>query len=223
MQTYWINPGPGGSKRTNTLVTRSSGDAEVDTKSEISSGDNHSHDDARFAKDMRLIEWTVDLLFAQLQKIVATRSAHGTWPRAQRINSIGSMGRAERRSSRNQAVSLLEEELAASKGGGGILEEFSEVIEMPRFDTKTARKLSLNDDMHIEMVVKEQLKEYVTRIASMYRDVPFHNFEVSAMECGCSWRYLESRWRFLMCVVALARLVSPLCLSLKCSTLLTLQ
>lgn len=130
-------------------------------------------DDTRFSKDMRLIDWTVDLLFVQLQKLVSARHASGIRPREQRINSMGSTGG---RASRSAA--LLEEELAVSKGGGAILEEVSEVIEMPRFDTKAARKLSLNDDMHVEITVKDQLKEYVTRIASMHRDVPFHNFEV---------------------------------------------
>lgn len=142
-------------------------------------------DDTRFTKDMRLIDWTVDLLFTQLQKLVTARNTHGSWPRTQRKNSMGSERRSERRGSRNQSsTGLLEEELAASKGGGAILEEFSDVIEMPRFDPKTSRKMSLNDEnlVYVDIIVKNQLKEYVTRIASMYRDVPFHNFEVSTLK-----------------------------------------
>lgn len=167
LQTYWINPG---SKR---VASRKEDHDE--TRSEISSGDSAKIvEEAPFVKDLRLIEWTVDLLFAQLQKLVSARGAFGIRPRMQRMgslnNSISRIGRSSQ--------SLMEDEMAIGKGGGSILDEYTDIIEMPRYDAKSARKLSLNDDFQVELNVKEQLREYVTRIASMYRGSnAFHNFE----------------------------------------------
>ena len=169
LQTYWINPG------SKSGASRKNVDQE-ETRSEISSGDSSKiGQESAFAKDMRLIEWNVDLLFTQVQKLVAARGVSGARPRVQRVSSMNSSISRLTRSGQSQ---LLEEETALSKGGGKILEEFSDIIDMPKYDAKSARKLSLNDDMQVEFIVKEQLREYVTRIASMYRDVPFHNFEV---------------------------------------------
>lgn len=160
LQTYWINPNP---KRG---ASRKDYEQE-ETKSEMSSGNsNQVGEETAFAKDMRLIEWNVDLLFAQLQKLVAARGASGTRQRVQRVNSMNS---SISRLTRGGQAQLLEEEAAFSRGGGKILEEFSEIIDMPKYDAKAARKLSLNDDMQVDFLVKEQLREYVTRIASMYR------------------------------------------------------
>jgi hypothetical protein len=83
--------------------------------------------------------------------------------------------------------SLNEDEMALAKGSGRILEEFSEIIDMPKFDARSCRKLSLNDDVQVDLAVKDQLREYVTRIASMYRDVSFHNFEVSPISAFLSF------------------------------------
>jgi hypothetical protein len=54
----------------------------------------------------------------------------------------------------------------------------TEVISLPKFDPKRAIKrfeLFTPDDLDEE--VKSQMKMYVAEIASMYNDVPFHNFE----------------------------------------------
>ena len=174
MQTYWINPG--------SRLTASRRDVSQDeTRSEISSGDSTKvGDDSAFAKDMRLIEFTVDQLLTQLQKIVAARGSSSSRRQSQ-----------QRKSSLNSSLSLLsrgaqsgivEDEIALSKGGGKILEEYSDVIEMPKYYAKSARRLSLSDENQVDITstVKEQLREYVTRIAAMYRDVQFHNFEVSS-------------------------------------------
>lgn len=169
LQTYWINPG---SKRVTSRMDLN----DEEMKSEISSGDSAKVTEVvPFIKDMRLIEWTVDLLFSQLQKLVTSRGASGTRPRTQRMSSLNnSISRISRGSQ-----ALLEEEAAIGKRGGSILDEYSVIIDLPKYDARSARKLSLNDDMQVALSVREQLREYVTRIASMYRDVPFHNFEVS--------------------------------------------
>jgi hypothetical protein len=172
MQTYWINPGI---KRT-TATSRSNPEAD-DLKSEISSGSSPCEEELSFGKNLRLIEWNLELLFAQLKKIVQARQVSGSArPRTQRVNNMSSLG--PRLSRHPSASSLGEDEAAGTKGRGGILEEFSEIIDMPKFDSKAARKASLNDDMQVDMVVRDQLREYIIRISSMYRDVPFHNFEV---------------------------------------------
>ena len=37
--------------------------------------------------------------------------------------------------------------------------------------------IDLDKEVDISPAVRVQLREYVTTIANMYRDVPFHNFE----------------------------------------------
>ena len=55
-------------------------------------------------------------------------------------------------------------------------EEVVEIVELPRFDRRAAkRQLENVDDVELSTVVVEQLKEYITEVAKMYNDNPFHN------------------------------------------------
>jgi 3'5'-cyclic nucleotide phosphodiesterase len=101
-----------------------------------------------------------------LRKVIASRDPAGGRPRLARGGSKASVFTldAEARS------------LGVSRGGS-VLDEVTEVIEMPRFDMRQARRIAESDHAELDSVVKGQLREYVMRISSMYRDLDFHDFE----------------------------------------------
>lgn len=107
-------------------------------------------------KRMRLIEWNVAILSKTLKQIVARRRAEGRDGKAELLTRDG-------------------EHRAA---GRTVLEEVSETITLPKFDAATAKEMR-GDSSTIELgdKVVAQLRGYVEKIADMYRDNPFHNFE----------------------------------------------
>jgi hypothetical protein len=60
-----------------------------------------------------------------------------------------------------------------------VVEEVAEAIEMPRFDPKQARQIAERDRCAVQLdsAVTSQLREYVMRISSMYRDLDYHDFQ----------------------------------------------
>jgi class 3 adenylate cyclase len=69
-------------------------------------------------------------------------------------------------------VAPLEEEINATSDET-VLEEVKEIIHLPTFSGHTANP----EDVELDSVVLDQLEDYVSAVASMYRDNPFHNFE----------------------------------------------
>ena len=56
-----------------------------------------------------------------------------------------------------------------------LLDQVQEVIKLPTFDPSGVDKGTFRAEL--SPLVKSQLHDYVARIAAMYQDVPFHNFE----------------------------------------------
>jgi len=78
-----------------------------------------------------------------------------------------------------QAIDRLTKwETPSNEVSGLIIDEVVEVIELPNYEASRNQNMpSSRLTMHLPPVVRLQLKEFVTCIAGMYRDVPFHNFE----------------------------------------------
>jgi hypothetical protein len=100
----------------------------------------------------RLVEWNVDVLIG-LRKQIAARSGPPPKPHAEYM--------AE----------------SSSKMGETVLDEVREIIALPKFDAETAEKQDDVDSIEIDEKVVSQLSNYVSSIAAMYQDNPFHNFE----------------------------------------------
>lgn len=104
------------------------------------------------SKQFRLIDWNVEILGRLLKHVIARRKAAGVEPS-------------------NREVTL------ERPDGQMVLDEVREIITLPKFDPSVVikqedpEKIELNDD------VKEQLYSYVSMLASMYRQNPFHNYE----------------------------------------------
>ena len=183
MQTYWIDP----SKRRTDSARNSTKECLNESflvsefgESEVMIGENLPDLDLtlglKAAESVRLVEWNVEVLYQLLQQIANTRQA--AHPR-----STGSGGHRPRLSRGGSFLNIMsgvatcDDEMDILDSGRTVLEECAEVIETPRFDNKAARRLTDTDNGQLGSNVRAQLREYVMRIASMYRNVPFHNFE----------------------------------------------
>ena len=108
-------------------------------------------------KTQRLVDWNTELLMQLLKQVVARRFAVS--------------GR------RTQPDALWE--MAQKVGEGHMpVEEVLEIIQMPDFDERAIRQVD-PDTVILSPEVTAQCRTYVSMLAAMYRDNPFHNFEVS--------------------------------------------
>jgi hypothetical protein len=105
----------------------------------------------------RLVHWNSDLLLDLLQRVVARRVA------------------LQNADVATVAASPSQLTTAALTIGHGtmVVNEVAEVIDMPEFVCTT----SVEDAATLSDTVVDQLRQFVSQIASMYNDNPFHNFE----------------------------------------------
>jgi 3'5'-cyclic nucleotide phosphodiesterase len=113
-------------------------------------------------KESRLIDWNVAVLMNFLEKVVGHRIINLN------RNSITHGMSVSENGSTNE---FLPNEVSS----GLIIDEVAEVISLPRFNSSHTMIPSSSRILPSE--IRGQMKEFVTAIASMYRQVPFHNFE----------------------------------------------
>jgi Adenylate and Guanylate cyclase catalytic domain len=116
---------------------------------------------AKNQKIQRMIDWNCDILMQLLRLVVAKREALGE----ESMRLVG-----------DSNLDNLESDIGHV---GSAVTEIHEMIELPGYDSAAYQidpeSVIINDD------VAAQLHSYVTVIASMYRDNPFHNFEVKLL------------------------------------------
>jgi class 3 adenylate cyclase len=118
--------------------------------------------------DKHLIEWNVDLFKRMLRQILAHRLAEG-------IETKESM--------LSMATTI--------KDGSTVRDELLKIIDFPLFD-KQASKLKVDPDtIELSKAVQDQLRDYVSFIASMYRDNPFHNFKHASNVSMAANKYMQ--------------------------------
>ncbi|CAB9499168.1 Receptor-type guanylate cyclase gcy [Seminavis robusta] len=152
LQTYWLARGG----RAASLLA-SSGAADLSSQGlGTSSGDSEESDLADVLgldSQQRWIEWNLELFKDQLKQIVARRESTV-------------------RSSSELFSGSDDLDIEADMP----LEEVKEIIELPGFDKKAAKRQLENKEVTLSPLVVEQLRELITRIANEYNDNPFHNF-----------------------------------------------
>ncbi len=119
---------------------------------------------ARSEREQRLIDWITKVLLRHLKKVLAQRAA-------QDAMSSSSEQMTHRGPTGNYTG---EDEILLARSD--VFNEVAEIISLPRFDTRMRGKLDA-ERVDLPSMVQAQLREYVTRIASLYHDNPFHNFE----------------------------------------------
>jgi hypothetical protein len=105
-------------------------------------------------RTLRLVDWIVECLATLLRKVVARRIA---------VELIAKQSRPEI--------------MPGMVDGKTFLEEVKEIVVLPEFDSKAHRQERDSESIVLPQAAVEQLREYVARIATMYRNNPFHNFE----------------------------------------------
>lgn len=103
----------------------------------------------------RLIEWNAQQLINLLKKIVAFRLKH------EPKQSVGT-------ESAPSHFSLSDNKT--------YLEEVAEVIQLPKSDGVDAEEIDVSQ-VFLERVVEDEVRMLVSRVAAMYNNNPFHNFE----------------------------------------------
>jgi class 3 adenylate cyclase len=147
MQTYWVAVG----------IAKISSDRDMSTAGSEDEQGNQSSDQqgdqaiiaAVCAKTARLVKWNVDVLANLLKQVHAQRDDTNVTPL----------------DAQSEVTHLSQQT---------VLEELKEIIHLPTFSKQTAKK---RDNVELNPVVLDQLENYVSTVASMYRDNPFHNFE----------------------------------------------
>ena len=136
---------------------QSSVKSEKRSKSDVHKQSGLSVMDASTARKVeRLVAWNTELLLQLLKHMVARRSA--VTPRKMMPAALTAM-----------AQNIAPE-------GGMVVDEVIEIIQLPDFDERLAsRKIDANTVV-LDQEVVAQTRRFVSLIASMYRDNPFHNF-----------------------------------------------
>ena len=107
------------------------------------------------SKMERLIDWNIDVLLRLLKQVVARRESCGL--------------------AKATVPAFVEE--SPDNNVGSVLDEVKEIISLPRFDPEVVKNERPAESIELSPTVQQELKNYVSSLASMYQDNPFHNFE----------------------------------------------
>eukprot|EP00980_Cylindrotheca_fusiformis_P009471 scaffold2070_cov105-Cylindrotheca_fusiformis.AAC.2 len=155
MQTYWVR------KTTKSIKSKDADlQPEMDTLTETAEteGSSEMTEEGSGIEGMnrteRLVEWNVEVLTSLLEQIVASR--------ADAVGQIHTLSDAEKKIGIN---------------GATVLEEFTPVIPLKRFDAEELERRQTTSNVDIGEEAKYQLRRYISTISGMYLDNAFHNFE----------------------------------------------
>lgn len=115
-------------------------------------------------KEDRLIDWNVEVLMHFLEKVVHHRLM------TEKYNI-----RFGKFSSKEVPLGVKPRGWQEAEVGGLIIDEVTEVITLPKFNSRYSSPPANSRILPNE--IRSQVKEFVAAIASLYREVPFHNFE----------------------------------------------
>eukprot|EP00980_Cylindrotheca_fusiformis_P001737 scaffold403_cov113-Cylindrotheca_fusiformis.AAC.1 len=159
MRTYWLNTkaakGPKPARFSNEMSAVSETLSNSSDSSSIRDTIENDVDGIEATtKRERLVEYNVEVLTSLLQQIIASR------------------GDAVARN--HKFISRVEATIGT---GDTVLEEFVPIIPLKRFNAGDLSKRHEASSIDIGHEAKTQLRNYLTKVASMYPDNPFHNFE----------------------------------------------
>jgi len=164
LQTYWLEVRHEGSAS----VTSGSSNSDLGERNDLNMPQpaaqiKSSAPTARplDAKAKRLVDWNCDQMVRLLKYVVARRKAQG---------HCADATVATEESNGLHSTNL-------RKNVGTVLEEVREIIMLPKFDPRVYRNHDDPGSVELDDDVLQQLHDYVSTIATLYRDNPFHNFE----------------------------------------------
>ena len=187
METYFANP--------KVASSRSDGNSsDAESTSEVQKGfpsvNNETHEPSFKKVNQRLVDWMTDLLLDHTKKVVCSRKYS------------------------NLKASTIAPAYHVPEGMT-CMDEVKDVITMPTYNTRLAEINEKYRATKISQEVTENLRAYVYRIASGYRDNPFHSFE-HACHVTMSVSKCEFHAMGIWCGFSLNCIVIVLTLSLFC-------
>lgn len=125
-------------------------------------------------KTSRLIDWNTDILKRLLKQIIASRTGTVLEPKQKSV--LRARGNSHSmHSGDDNSSDAADEEWILAPTFKKPFEEVKEIIELPQINKMQS---SMNDNtVTISTEVGDQLRNYVSRIAEMYKRNAFHNFE----------------------------------------------
>ena len=108
-------------------------------------------------KLQRLVDWNTDILLRLLRNVVTQRQLEGANPDAPK--------------------QLASAEKSIQKPGSKVFDEIADIIALPAYDSSAAERKQESEPAEIDQTVINQLHEYVSCIADLYRDNSFHSFD----------------------------------------------
>ncbi|CAB9527346.1 Receptor-type guanylate cyclase gcy [Seminavis robusta] len=167
MQTYWLEVKMQSSGSATSKSTESS-DHEMENMDAsqkcMAIKENLSRENAPVIRQKlspkahRLVKWNVEIISRLLKQVVSRR------------NELTKL-------QKRRAPSMDFRVETSREDGTTVIDEVKEIIELPEFDAKAARDQQDPQTIQLDPKVESQLLDYISLIASMYREVPFHNFE----------------------------------------------
>eukprot|EP00980_Cylindrotheca_fusiformis_P014634 scaffold3974_cov140-Cylindrotheca_fusiformis.AAC.6 len=160
MQTYWLRKTKAPKLKESDVQGDMNTVAETDDMYEESDSEEETglafdfDTDQGMTKIERLVEWNAEVLGSLLQQVIASRGGV--------VNDIDTLSRAENNIGRD---------------GGTVLDEFTPIIPLKRFGVGDLRERRRPSSIGIGVEAKSQLRSYLSEIAGMYRENPFHSFE----------------------------------------------
>jgi len=157
MQTYWLDVKGDNGRSKSSDNSESTASPEMSRVTQARNSSDGEDTKRMSEKQLRLVDWNVDIMKRLLREIVARRDACELTP-----DSVS-------------RIRLLEHTKLGKESG--VLDEVEEIITLPKFNAKAAENQKDPDSFDLSEEVSKQLHEYVQTIAAMYRHNPFHNFE----------------------------------------------
>jgi hypothetical protein len=152
LTTFWINTKETHESKSGSVL----GDDGVEHVDEDGATKAIKTEGFRLAsKNERLAGWITDLLIILLKQLVSSRAT------------------TDISEEEMQAVARLEQAIGGDERT--VLEETPSYVPLPKFDDEFVAQPI--EDVSLDPIVIEQLKQYVLTVASMYKENPFHNFE----------------------------------------------
>lgn len=116
----------------------------------------------------RLIDWNVEVLLSLVKRVVAGRKLTQC--------NTASFSLHEEESGEQVSSFEIGSREATGTERTTALAEVKEIITLPNFDPLANEQVN-PDSIELDERVEQQLRAYITTVASMYRNNPFHNFE----------------------------------------------
>lgn len=113
----------------------------------------------KLPKGERLVDWMTDVLARLLTETHASRMVNGTKPDTFTL------------------ITSLEHQTTLQLSDTNVIDEVCEIIHLPQFNSKKAANTAHMEEAQLPASATQQLRGYVSTVAQLYKNNPFHNFE----------------------------------------------